>query len=337
MNPIAVPVRPDFLRTAATIASAAGQAGVAGLRLSIDVTRAADFAKIVDPSAKFTMLGKLGMANSPFSLFTGAINSVHQAAAATVAVTTYLRTRTDEDRDAAIGTVAKLSTTAVGISANAAETFVVTNKVLGGYRAAKLAFETAAPMADPRVAKAAAWAATKHLLEHGGAFTRATNHVLRARAAALDLNRLVASETTRAATTASMAAAVRRAVIGKSKALNVSTTMALGTANHEATRQILTGAANAASEAALEAGARAAQTRAAFTFARLVPGINIALAALDTAQAYATFRDKKASKAKKAAHFVMMLGAWATATNIPGYSQIGALVSMAAAFTGSFL
>jgi hypothetical protein len=33
----------------------------------------------------------------------------------------------------------------------------------------------------------------------------------------------------------------------------------------------------------------------------------------------------------------MLIGAWVTATNIPVYSQIGALVSMAAAFTGSFL
>lgn len=337
MNPIAVQLRPDFVQTIATLGAGARQAGLQGARLAVDVARAREFARIADPAARFTLLGKLGIANSPFAVVTGALNSVKQSKAAIASVNTYWRTRTDEDRDKAIGSVSKISTTLVGIGANGAETFIVGNKLLSGYRAAKLALDATLPMADPRVARAAAWAATKHLLERGGAFTSVTSAIFRARAEALGVSKTALEELSRSATTTSMATAVRRAIIARSKQLGLSTTMALGTATHAATRESLMRAGHVAAEAALDAGAKAAGTRTAMSLARFIPGLNVGLAVLDTAQAYATLKDANASLGKKSAHVVMALAAWVTATNVPGVSQVGGLVSMAAAFTGALL
>ncbi len=337
MNPIAVPLRPDFVQTIAQLGAGAKQAGVQGARLAVDVARASEFARVADPAARFTLLGKLGIAHSPFSFVTGALNAVTQSKAAIASVNTYLRTRTDEDRDIAIGSVSKISTTVVGIAANGTESYIVGNKVLRGYQAAKLALEATMPMADPRVARAAAWAATRHLLERGGAFTPLTSAIFRARASALGVTKAGLEETSRAATTASMATAVRRAIIARSKQLGISTTLALGTVTHAATRESLLRAGHMAAEATLDAGAKAAGARAATSLARFIPGLNVGLAVLDTAQAYATLQDKNASLGKKSAHVVMALAAWVTATNIPGVSQVGAFISMAAAFTGAFL
>lgn len=69
--------------------------------------------------------------------------------------------------------------------------------------------------------------------------------------------------------------------------------------------------------------------------ARFAPGLNIAMAGIDTAFAYQTVNDPKASLLKKGASLVTAAGSIVAATNIPIVSQLGAAVSMAGFFTAN--
>lgn len=67
---------------------------------------------------------------------------------------------------------------------------------------------------------------------------------------------------------------------------------------------------------------------------RFVPGMNVVIAAADTATAVQTWRDPKASMGKKVTATITAVGSIAAATNIPVVSQVGAGVSAVSSFVG---
>jgi hypothetical protein len=69
---------------------------------------------------------------------------------------------------------------------------------------------------------------------------------------------------------------------------------------------------------------------------RFAPGVNVAIAAVDTAAFVNKMRDPKASTASKVTSGVTALGSIAAATNIPVVSQVGAGVSMVSDIVGGF-
>jgi hypothetical protein len=88
-------------------------------------------------------------------------------------------------------------------------------------------------------------------------------------------------------------------------------------------------------------GAAKVATKAAGPLARMAgrfaPGANVAMAALDTANAVATWRDPKASTAAKITSGITALGSIAAATNIPVVSQVGAAVSTVSTIAGAVI
>jgi hypothetical protein len=70
---------------------------------------------------------------------------------------------------------------------------------------------------------------------------------------------------------------------------------------------------------------------------RLIPGANVAMAALDTATAVNTQRDPRKTNLQKAASWVTAGGSVAAATNVPIVSQVGAGVSAISDGVGAFL
>ena len=70
--------------------------------------------------------------------------------------------------------------------------------------------------------------------------------------------------------------------------------------------------------------------------ARFAPGVNIAMAAIDTGIAVATLADPKASTGSKVTSCITAAGSIVAATNIPVVSQIGAGVSIVSSFVGGF-
>ncbi len=89
-------------------------------------------------------------------------------------------------------------------------------------------------------------------------------------------------------------------------------------------------------EAAVKATAKAAAGAAAKSGGRFVPGVNVAIAALDVGVAAATLADKNAGVGKKTFSVITAAGSLASATNIPGVSQAGAAVSLVSSIVGSF-
>ena len=89
-------------------------------------------------------------------------------------------------------------------------------------------------------------------------------------------------------------------------------------------------------EAALSAGAKGAGTAAKIA-GRFAPGLNIAMAGVDTALAARALSDPNASVAKKVTSSITAAGSIAAATNIPIVSQIGAGVSAVSSITGAVI
>lgn len=106
----------------------------------------------------------------------------------------------------------------------------------------------------------------------------------------------------------------------------------MGAATKAAAKELAIGG----SEAAVKATAKAAAGAAAKSGGRFVPGVNVAIAALDVGVAAATLADKQASVGKKAFSVITAAGSLASATNIPGVSQAGAAVSLVSSIVGSF-
>lgn len=175
---------------------------------------------------------------------------------------------------------------------------------LGAEKAALEAFKKVAPNASEAVAKAASGAALKQVFEG------ATPKVLK---------RAITEAATKAAqeTAGSIAKGV-------------------GAASRAAGKAVLKEAGKEAGEAALKAAARAAAGPAAKAAARFAPGLNVAMAAVDTAQAVATLADRNAGTGKKITAVITAVGSIAAATNIPIVSQVGAAVSTVSSIVGAF-
>lgn len=107
---------------------------------------------------------------------------------------------------------------------------------------------------------------------------------------------------------------------------------AMGTTGRAAGRGLAKGGSKAAAAAATKAGAGLLGKSAA----RFVPGMNVAMAGLDSATFLANMADSKASVGKKATSGITALGSIAAATNIPIVSQVGAGVSILGSLAGGF-
>lgn len=174
----------------------------------------------------------------------------------------------------------------------------------GARAAATDAFKQVAPNASKKVVKAAADTAAKAALED---------------TAAKAAKRAVTAEATKAA--------------GKAGSIAAGT----GTAGRAAAKAVLKEGGEVAAKAAAEAVGKSALKTAAKAGGRFIPGLNVGIAALDSAAAAATLADPKASAGKKGASLVTAAGSIVAATNIPVVSQVGAAVSAAASFVGAFL
>jgi hypothetical protein len=110
----------------------------------------------------------------------------------------------------------------------------------------------------------------------------------------------------------------------------------LGTVGRNGARVALREGGEAAAKAATRAVATSALKTGAKAGARFVPGLNVAIAALDVGVAASTIADPKASLGKKITAGITAIGSVAAATNIPVVSQVGAAVSAVSSFVGSF-
>lgn len=170
-------------------------------------------------------------------------------------------------------------------------------------RAGEKAFRQAAPGASKAVAKAAARAAAD------GAIKETGRKLIR-----------------RGATAAATGAAKSGSTLAKGA----------GTVGRAAAKKVLREGGEAAAKAAGKAVARGALKSGAKAAGRFVPGLNVAIAGLDTATAVATLADPKASTGKKVTSCITAAGSIVAATNIPVVSQVGAAVSTVSSFIGSF-
>ncbi|SEU37033.1 hypothetical protein [Stigmatella erecta] len=119
-------------------------------------------------------------------------------------------------------------------------------------------------------------------------------------------------------------------------------------ASRQVTRNVAARAAGEGLEAAARAGASAARAAAPHVLAetagraasRFVPGLNVAIAAADTAafgaEVASAVRSGNPNVGKLATGGITALGSIAAATNIPIVSQVGAGVSTVSSFIGSF-
>ncbi|MFE8597710.1 hypothetical protein KYC5002_19680 [Archangium violaceum] len=194
---------------------------------------------------------------------------------------------------------------------------IVGSKVMGGVlggtimkgkldagKAAVDAFKKGLPNASDDVLKAVKNAATKGLMEGG-----------------------TAKAVGRAVTSAAGDAAKAGSTLAKG---------ILGSGTRSAAKAALSTVGREAGEAALKQGAKAAAGTAAKTLGRFAPGVNVAIAAVDVANAGATLMDKNASTGKKVTSVITAVGSIAAATNIPIVSQVGAAVSTVSSIVGAF-
>jgi len=223
--------------------------------------------------------------------------------------------RSGSKDDIITATRSTLDATKAGISA--ATGGIVGGKVMGGVLGGSImkgkldagkkavdAFTKVLPNASDDVLKAVKGAATKGLFEAGTAKTVG-----------------------RAVSTAAGDAAKAGSTLAKGL---------LGSGTRSAAKAALSTAGKAAGEAALKQGAKAAAGTAAKALGRFAPGVNVAIAAVDVANAGATLMDKNASTGKKVTSVITAVGSIAAATNIPIVSQVGAAVSTVSSIVGAF-
>jgi hypothetical protein len=212
--------------------------------------------------------------------------------------------RSDVAQASALTTTA--GSTGARLAKHGLETSAIGSKIVAGHlarRAGSAAFRQAVPGASKAVVKAAAKQAAKEALKE---------------------------------TTAKLA---RRGVEAAAKtAAKNSSTLAkgAGVVGKAVAKKVLREGGEAAAKAAGKAVARGALKAGGKAAGRFVPGLNIAIAGLDTATAVATLADPKASTGKKVTSCITAAGSIVAATNIPVVSQIGAAVSTVSSFIGSF-
>lgn len=141
------------------------------------------------------------------------------------------------------------------------------------------------------------------------------------RAARRSISRAVAESATRSVATGATSSATRA---GAQAAAREAAKTTLRSASPAARAAALRAAGSAGARAAT-GGTAKALARAAGRFA---PGVNVAVAAYDTAVAVKDLADPKASWIKKAASVATAAGSGVAATNIPILSQVGAGLSV---------
>jgi hypothetical protein len=257
-----------------------------------------------NPTGKFNLLGKLKVAGGVAGSIAGLAKIPGNVGTAVKDIRDAVRSGSAADIATAAHSTIDAAKGIVETAQKGLETAVTVNKLATTYRAANAAFKAVVPGATKAVTAAAAKAAMKATFE--GAAKGAVKG---------------------AAVEAALVAAKESGTIAKA---------VVGSAGRAAAKAALREGGKAAGEAAVKAGARAAEGALAKGAARFAPGLNIAIAALDTANAVMTLRDPKASTGTKVCSVITAVGSIVAATNIPIVSQVGAAVSVVSGFIGSF-
>lgn len=256
-----------------------------------------------DPKSKLNLGGIAKQVGGAFGTVTGAAKLPGQIATAVKDVRDAVRSGTAQARDKAIGTVSSAASGALSTVKGGLELARDANKFGRSFKAASDAFRTVAPAATGKTVLAAAATAARQTFEG----------VDKAR----DVSRAVSTAVTGAATRGGSTVA-----------------RSMGAASRAAGRTLIREGSEAAGKAAVTAATRAATGPLARATGRFVPGANVAIAAFDVANAYATVRDPKASTTAKVTGVITAVGSLAAATNIPVVSQVGAAVSTVSSFVG---
>ncbi|MFZ5469768.1 MAG: hypothetical protein ACOZIN_10055 [Myxococcota bacterium] len=111
---------------------------------------------------------------------------------------------------------------------------------------------------------------------------------------------------------------------------------AVSGAGERAAQAALREGSESAARAAAAATARAAAGPVSKAAGRFIPGVNVALAAVDSANATATLANPSAGVGKKVTSVITAAGSIAAATNVPVVSQAGAALSLASSFASGF-
>ncbi len=263
-----------------------------------------------DPTGKLSFMGKLGIVGGAAKAVTGFAKLPGQVGTAIKDVREAMRNPDAHSIKEAVSSTGEALETAIGAADYGTYAGMTARKLYKTYHAASEAFAKEAPAASKLVRSAAAKEAMKQVFEGSEK--------------AKDVFRAVKGVTSATAKEVGAAA-------GKGLA------HAMGeTAGRTAAKGTIEAASHAAAEAALHAGAEAAGSTIARAAARFAPGVNIAMAAIDTGIAVATLRDPKASTGSKITSCITAAGSIAAATNIPVVSQIGAGVSIVSSFIGGF-
>jgi hypothetical protein len=240
-----------------------------------------------------------GLAGAALALPGGVSNAISS-------IETAWRTGEKDDIARASGNSTGALSTGTRLAKHGLETYSMGTKAVAGHlarRAGSQAFRQAAPGASKVVVKAAAKQAAKTAL------AEATEKAAR-----------------KGVTAAATAAAKNSGTLARGA----------GAVGRGAAKTLLREGGEAAAKAAGKAVAKGALKTGAKAAGRFVPGLNIAIAGLDTATAVATLADSKASTGKKVTSVITAAGSIVAATNIPVVSQVGAAVSTVSSFIGSF-
>lgn len=283
---------------------AAKKVGELGLKGATTAAKSVAAELASNPTGKLNLLGKLKVAGGAIGAVTGLATLPGKVGTAVKDIRAAVRSGSLSDIATAAQSGIAAAKGAVTTVKAGLSTAVTVNKLTSTYKAAKTAFQTAVPGASKAVTSAAAKAAMK------GTFEGLTKGAVKG-----------------AATEAALLAAKEGGTIAKA---------VVGSAGRAAAKAALREGGKAAGEAALKAGAKAAAGGLGKAAARFAPGLNIAIAAFDTANAVATVMDPKASTGKKVCSVITAVGSIAAATNIPVVSQVGAAVSAVSGFIGSF-
>ncbi|MCB9685360.1 MAG: hypothetical protein H6735_10000 [Alphaproteobacteria bacterium] len=208
---------------------------------------------------------------------------------------------------------------AVGLASTTLDTTEAAGKVadyVATKKAAQAAFKEAAPGASKGMLNAASKAAAESAI--GGADRPASKQAI-----GKAMDKITGGSTVAKEMGATGRGAARTAQRTAAKAATTSAKAAAGTSK--------------LAKAGAMAGkiAKGSGTLAGKAGARFVPGLNAAVAALDTKTAYDTLKDPKASTTSKVTSVITAAGSIAAATNIPVVSQVGAAVSTVSSLIGS--
>jgi hypothetical protein len=263
-----------------------------------------------DPTGKLNFMGKLGIAGGAMKAVTGFAKLPGEVGTAIKDVREAFRNPDASSIHKAVSSTGEALETGITAADYGSYAATTANKLYKTYHAASEAFAKEAPAASKLVRSAAAKEAMKQVFEG----TEKTKDIFRA---------------------------VKGVATGTAKEVGAAAGKGLAHAVEEgatrtAAKSTLEAASHAAAEAAVHAGAEAAGSTLARAAARFAPGVNIAMAAIDTGIAVATLADPKASTGSKVCSCITAAGSIAAATNIPVVSQIGAGVSIVSSFIGGF-